>query len=280
MKKYFISLFTLFTVTTNAQIFLEHIYDSASTFSFGSPSVSSQVMIIKFEISGEKYVKINRWDKILNIYDMNHALLKTISLTFLPLASGVLGDILYLSEKLFDIDSGIEFMYVYTNNPDNFTGIYNDDGSLLFSDTGAAVIRTNVPLQQYPIYNTSQGAKMILSYKSYQNNRKVKVFSLPGILSAGIQDGNSLLLAQSNISNPYPNPANSTTRVDYFLPKGINEGEIVFYDLQGREARRFKVDRTFDSLHISTADIPAGTYYYQLQTASQASEGKIMVVIK
>ena len=87
-------------------------------------------------------------------------------------------------------------------------------------------------------------------------------------------------LSQSSISNPYPNPSISTTQIDYDLPKGINQGEIVFYNLQGKEVKRFKVDKTFNTLLISTSDLAAGTYYYQLQTTTQNSEGKKMVVIK
>ena len=120
---------------------------------------------------------------------------------------------------------------------------------------------------------------MILSYA----NGQAKVFSLPGTLSAYIAEANNNLLAtqmQSSVSNPYPNPAVNTTKIDYTLQEGINEGEIVFYDLQGNEVKRFKVDKTFNTLLISTADIAAGTYYYQLQTAAQNSEGKKMVVIK
>jgi len=282
MKKYFSILFLAFTVSVNAQVTLEHTYDSASTFAYGSPAVSSQLMIIKFEVSGERYVKIDRWGKKILIYDMNHALVKTISLATVPLdANGALADILYLSENLFDTDSGIEFLYSYANNPDNFTGIYNDDGSLIFSDTGAAVVKINFHLQQYPIYNTTVGTKMILSYKGNDiSSRKAKVFSLPGTLTTAIQQSNGQLIEMQGISNPYPNPTNNTTRVDYALPNGVNQGEIVFYDLQGKEIKRFKVDRTFDSLLISTNDIPAGTYYYQLQTSAQASEGKKMVVVK
>jgi hypothetical protein len=87
-------------------------------------------------------------------------------------------------------------------------------------------------------------------------------------------------LYMASIANPYPNPSTTTTRIDYFFPNGTNDGEIVLYDLQGREIKRFKVDKTFDHLLISTVDIPAGTYFYQLQTSNQASEGKKMVVVK
>ncbi|HXB41101.1 MAG TPA: T9SS type A sorting domain-containing protein [Bacteroidia bacterium] len=81
-------------------------------------------------------------------------------------------------------------------------------------------------------------------------------------------------------SNPHPNPANDATTIEYKISDGVNQGEIIFYDLQGTEIKRFKVDKTFSSLLISTTDIPAGTYYYQLQTSGNTSAGKKMVVIK
>jgi hypothetical protein len=281
MKKLLFIALLAFGISARAQIILEHDYDSASTFASGAPAVVSQLMIINFEISGERYVKINKWGKKISIYNLNHALIKIISLDNMPLShtSGTLGDILYLSEKLFDDDNGMEFMYTTdAAGSGDFAnvGIYNDDGTLIFSDSAAPVIKINVPQIQYPIYNTSQGTKMILSYK----NKHAKVYSLPGTLSQSIAEANNVLVSQSSVSNPYPNPSSTFTQIDYKLPDGINEGEIVFYDLVGNEVKRFKVDRTFSTLLVSTADIASGTYYYQLQTTAQSSEGKKMVVIR
>jgi hypothetical protein len=238
-------------------------------------------MIINFEISGERFVKINRWGKSIEIYNMNHALQKTIDCSGFPMAPGnEMGEVLYLSENLFSTDSKIAFLYGYSgsSSANIFTGIYEEDGNLIFSDTAAPIIRTNTPLQQYPIYNTTQGTKMILSYL----NGHAKVFSLPGTLSTSIQEANNNLIAMQTgkVSNAYPNPTSNATQIDYTLPVGVNEGEIVFYNLQGIEVKRFKVDKTFNSLLISTKDIAAGTYYYQLQTTASSSEGKKMVVIK
>jgi hypothetical protein len=88
------------------------------------------------------------------------------------------------------------------------------------------------------------------------------------------------LQRQSCFSNPYTNQKDGSTKIDYTLPPGENEGEIVFYNLQGSEVKRFKAGRTFNTLLISTKDIAAGTYFYQLQTAGESSGGKKMVVIK
>lgn len=275
-KLLFIALIAFFS-NAKAQITLEHDYDSASTYSSGSPALMDQLMIINFEISGERYVRINRHGKTICIYDMNHSLIKTIDFSSFPQASTANNylTILYFSENLFDTDSGTEFMYI-ANTGTPYTGIYNDDGSLIFSDNCAPLTPASWPPQQYPIYNTSNGTKMILSYQ----NMNAKVFSLPGILSTSIENTNNNLLSQNSISNAYPNPSLNSTQIDYALPNGTNQGEIVFYNIQGKEVKRFKVDNTFNSLIISTSDLSTGTYYYQLQTTGQSSAGKKMVVIK
>jgi hypothetical protein len=283
MKKLLIIILIAFGLNANAQITLEHTYDSASTFmAFGSGvSTNSQLMIIKFEISGERYVKINRWGKVIEVFNINHSLVKTISLQSL-VTNPDIGDIMYISEQLFDTDPDIDYMYC-TSSPVH-TSIYNEDGTLLFSDSAGPAIRFNIPVQQLPIYNTSQGTKMILSYENPDNSPgPAKVYNLPGTLTEGIAEANNNLIAmqtQSIVSDAYPNPTNNTTQIDYIFPEGINEGEIVFYDLMGNEVKRFKVDKTFNTLLVSTADIAAGTYYYQLQTTTENSEGKKMVVIK
>ena len=69
---------------------------------------------------------------------MNNSLVKKISLQIsLGCYNGSMGDILYLSQNLFSTDSKIDFMYVMVSDTTYYiyTGIYNEDGALLFSDT-------------------------------------------------------------------------------------------------------------------------------------------------
>jgi len=283
MKNIFVLGLMVFFIAGKAQIVFENDHDSSGAFNvaLGGLNGAGQLTIVNFEVSGDHYVNINKWGKYISIYDMNHALTKTISLVGLPMntSSNTLGDVMYLSEHLFNTDSKIEFMYVKDGGSlgSCFTGIYNENGVLLFSDTASPAEHLNIPFQQLPIYNTSAGTKMILSY----SNGHAKVFGLGGTLTTGIQNSNQNSLgARSRISNPYPNPTNNSTTVDYKLPDGINEGNVIFYDLQGNELKRFRVDRTFTSLLISTSDLAAGTYYYQLQTSGNSSAGKKLVVIK
>jgi hypothetical protein len=283
MKKVFLFILILLKFNVNAQITLNHIYDTASTNS--SLFLPNQLMIVNFEISGYKYVKINRNLDEIQIYSMSHSLIKVISYASFPQACNAVPNILYLSEQLFDTDNAIEFMYVITDCPGvTKTYIYKEDGTLLFSDIASPSILLNFEQQQYPIYNTNQGTKMILSY----SNGQAKVFNLPGSLLCNNPCNNSLTTGinsseiKNNIllSNPHPNPAISSTTIDYTLPENVQKGEIVFYDVRGVEIKRFSVDKTFSSLLISTNDIAAGTYYYQLQIIGTVAAAKKLVIIK
>ena len=277
MKTILCILLLAFSISAKAQFTLEHTYDSASVLGF-CPGSMSQLMLVKFEQSGERYVRINRCGKSITLYDLNHALVKTISLAGIPIAAAPfdqMGDILYLSENLFNTDSKMEFMYIPPNGTFT-TAVYNEDGTLLFAEQGAAMIKPNFEQQQLPIYNTSQGTKLILSYP----NGQAKVFGLGGTLTTDIQPhGNTSLPDNTAISGPVPNPSSSQSRIDYALPDGVNEGNIVFYDLQGKEVKQFRVDRSFDHLLISTSDLVSGTYYYHLQVSGQNSSAKKLVVI-
>ena len=282
MKKILVVALLALGINAKAQVVFEHDYDTASTFASGSPSLSDQLELIHFEVSGDKYVKISRHEGKIMVYDLNHALLKTIDCSGFPGASSMqYVYILYLSESLFDTDSGIEFMYLATQTstpPYVYTGIYNDDGSLIFSDTAASEIFISFPSQQYPIYNTTQGTKMILSYK----NGHAKVFGLVGTLSTGIQEANGQLMqAQGGqFSNLYPNPSNGAVTLQYALPKGEKEGEIILYNMQGSEVKRYKVDDTFTDIILDNTQLPAGTYFYQLTTSKRAVGTKKMIVVK
>src|ERR1035437_366602 len=277
MKNIFI--ISLFFIASNVfgQFTLLHDYDSSSTFDLGGGGLEDQLMMVNFEVSGDQYVKINRHGEKICIYDMSHTLVKTISYASFPLSTTNVA-ILYLSEHLFNLDSKKEFMYVAEAASLFTTYIYNEDGLLLFSDTGSAQIMSNEPLQQHPIYNTtSNGTIMILSYRNWH----AKVFGLAGTLTTAIDRANTQLVGNgAAIGNPHPNPTNSTTTIEYSLPQGTNQAELVFYNVQGIEVKRFKVDNTFNSLLISTTDIAAGTYYYNLQVGGNASSSKKMVVVK
>lgn len=277
MKLRLFVLLVLFANAMTAQFVLEHTYDSASLYN-SCQGKQNQLMLVKFETLGECYVKVNRCGSSIKIYNINHSLIKTISLANVPIPAPPYDspqDVLYISEKLFNTDSKIEFMYVNVNSTYT-TIVYNENGTVLFSDAGAPLVRPNYHLQQFPIYNTSQGTKMVLSYK----NGDAKVFGLSGTLSLSVKQLNETLMEQSMLSNARPNPSVNGTQISYALPEGNHEGIIVFYDVQGREVKRFEVDDSFDHISLNKNDLSSGTYIYQLQFDGKKSGSKKMIVIE
>lgn len=82
------------------------------------------------------------------------------------------------------------------------------------------------------------------------------------------------------IFNIYPNPSTGKVTLQYELPNGEGEGEIILYNRQGAEVKRYKVDNTFKDLLLDNTMLPAGTYFYQLQTSKGAVGTKKMIVVK
>jgi hypothetical protein len=79
----------------------------------------------------------------------------------------------------------------------------------------------------------------------------------------------------------YPNPASDLTTIEYHIVNGsVTDAQLVLYNLVGQEIRRYRLDDASNSTIMSVADLPSGTYYYQLQTAGNNSPGRKLVVIK
>jgi len=232
-----ISILLVFGMKMSGQIVFEKLYDSASV---SGPCATNQLMMIKFEVSGERYVRINRCGKTINLYNLNHVLLKTINMAAVPTEPPPYDktyDVLYLSERLFNTDSKMEYMVCVAVGATYTTMIYNEDGLQLFKENGVPGVKPNYHQQQYPVYNTSQGTKLILSYK----NGDTKVFGLGGTLTTAIKRANEQITEEGSfsVSTPAPNPNSGSSRVNYVLPENSPEGEIVLYDLQGKVNKRF-----------------------------------------
>ena len=78
----------------------------------------------------------------------------------------------------------------------------------------------------------------------------------------------------------YPNPSNGSVTLQYKLPKNEKDGELILYNMQGAEVKRYIVDNTFKNILLDNTMLPAGTYFYQLQTSKGSVGVKKMVVIK
>ena len=183
---------------------------------------------------------------------------------------------LYISENLFDCDSSIEFLYSSLSDCKWFTGIYNEKGvALLIADSSAPLVKSNVPQQYRPIYNTSEGTKLILSHK----DGSARVYDLPCALATDIDkiEPNSI---NTSVLNVFPNPTFYQTTIEFKLPDDINQGELLITDNFGREVKRYKVDNNFSNIYVNKNDIPSGTYYYSLISKNKVLNSKKVILLQ
>ena len=277
MKKIPAILFVIASIflsrqNVKAQIILEHVYDSASC----------HLYIINLEVEGDKYIWRDLWlNRQIVLYNLDHSIFKTM-----PLPANVhwpstdIPGLLYISEHLFNLDNTIEYLFACRDSATYrwSTKIIDEFGNIIFdADSLTPLVLANTPQAQRPIYNTSEGTKMILSYAN--GGSIAKVYNLGGTLTTSIQPtGNSF--GEMSDMNAFPNPSNGSTTIDYQLPEGVNRGEIVLYNSTGTEIKRLDVDRTFTHLVVNNADLASGTYFYQLVTAAGISGSKKMLIVK
>ncbi len=240
MKKILTFLCLVASLNNDAQITFENNYPT------GSP-VSNYLRLVKLSASGYKYV-INDTSSI-TLYNLNHTVFKNIIMP--PRPGGVLNTsslhVFYISEELFNTNpSNIEYFLAYTDKSFIIRSkIYDDAGNLLFSKDS---IQYNLGASYYGnqefISYTTAGVKMIIGR---QFGGAALVYSLPGFLSChdctngvitSMQTPNGTI-PNGKISN-YPNPSTNQTTIEYELPKGSTNADIVFYNTTGQEVKRFK----------------------------------------
>lgn len=279
MKKT-LTLLTLFSTSflLQAQIALEHTYFAGSTM--GSVfSDDKQPLMVELEVEGHKYVIIDRVSELIEFYNLDHSLFLTISFSGATVMSNEfpIRDILYISQHLFDLDDGIEFMFTSrywdgANAPDLITQIVDQDGSIAFTAMGEApLIKANFAQQQLPIYNTASGTKMILSTATGD----ARVYGLTGSLHVMIEED---LDEFYQLGWPYPNPTSTNITIPYDLPGNVSSGMIKVYDSSGKCVESHEVRRGSNRFILSTERYQAGSYFYEVWTSKDERLGSRQIL--
>jgi hypothetical protein len=260
MKKLVFSFLMLILAHSSmSQIMLEHTYPSSAT-------------LTQLSNSGYKYYAMDVLTNQCKIYNLDHSLWKTISLT-IP-AGLYLYDIKFVSETLFNTDSKVELAYIYYSYDTTYyyytyyTRVINENGFELLPIPGAGFLDLKT--------TTSNGTKLlayVYNYSIYPSTVNTLVYSLPGVLPTGG------ITEQPVVEEglPFPNPARDIVTIPCNLPDGVNQASILLMNSAGKLVRTFTVDRTFDSVQIPTHELPRGLYIYQIKTGSGIiSTGRII----
>ena len=272
-------------INVNAQITLEHIYPLAGFFFDPNLNIEKQLVVVHLEVDGDKFVHIDRANKEVVFYNLDHSFWKSINYSAATdkRPTQDIESILYISQHLFDLDNEVEFFYTDSWGSDAVVEIVNEDGTILFSVPQCAFVKVNAPQQQVPIYNSTNGTKMILSgawvAQTQSLDSAAYVYSLTGTLTNKTKIFSDPI-SGSIFSNIYPNPTSGFTNIQYSLPAGVKSGQLIIFDTNGKEIKRITVDSRFENIQISTTDFLPGTYYYVLETSKGRSEGKKVISIE
>ncbi len=268
MKKFLLTVCSAFllAVGAEAQITLEHEYSNEIGF---SQPINGEIKIFSYDNSE------------LRIYNLDHSLEKTITLD-LPEGldkNGYDCYITYVSESLFDLDDGIEFLIEWEYYDSDlgqgfsFVGVFDETGTPLLEVPDFEGGYPNP--SERPVVETDNGVKLILQEED--GEEKTRVYSLPGqlynITSVETPAGVESLQA-------YPNPASDVVQIAYAIPEGQTQGALKIYNEQGILVKSFVVDETFDHLLLNVADFEQGVYTYRLEGNSFATEAEKLVVMR
>lgn len=262
MKKIFVSSFFLvFAFVLNAQVTLEHTYNYSAN-------------LVEFETLGYKYYLMDVPNAQCRIYNMDHSLYKSINC---PVPSGCyLFDVKFLSEKLFDSDSGIELLYSwykYNSGSDYYeydSKIINEDESQIVFIEGALYNHIN---------KTGEESYKLFSYcydfSNFPELVWTNVYALPGtpiVNALAFEDDSKILL------DAFPNPTSNTLKVNYNLPKNVSEGVLRLFDNSGRPVNHFIIDQFSDHLDLDVTSLANGVYFYFIEFEGARSPSQKVVV--
>lgn len=262
-----------------AQITLEHTYSNSGHFegylnTQGSSTFGSNLFyLIHLEVDGDKYIQINKQSQLINFYNLDHSLWKSIDYSNVQqiISAGEIYNLdqcsmLYFSQKLFDTDNEIEFLYTFSSydwSVDTYyaiTHIVNEDGTINFTRNASPAVQPTYHNQNYPIYNTAQGTKMILS----NENGTAEVFSLGGTFTALIKENNPI----NNLSmmNIFPNPSisNQIITIEYTLPELVNSAIIKIVNSNGESVKEINISNQSNKTVFSNEGLSSGIYFYSI----------------
>lgn len=252
MKKIYIILgLIILALNSHAQINLEHTLTSSSPISWFYTNSNGTMF----------YTSPDTLSNQLKLYNEDCSLYKTISI---PRPKGYSTTISYLSDKLFNSNSSIEFICSFYKY--NLTTGYTY--KIIIYDENLTVLKDFGTYNYYAyagvIYEGSLNKLLIWGWTSNSNSQYInQIYSLPGSMPNYVSE-----LKLSNIKSAYPNPAKTIITLPYIL--AIGQTSIIrIYKLNGQLVDQKQIDSTFDKILLNVESYQPGIYVYEYDGVSK-----------
>jgi hypothetical protein len=259
MKRFLFALSLFFILGAKAQItYVNNI------------AANNYFYLAKFTI-GYKYVNVDLTGHNIKLYNLNQTVYKSISVPIIPGAT--VWDAVFVTDKLFDLDTSIEYI-LYGNSGTGASSklyIYDESGSLLFFRDSADIYQ-NATIPS-PARNADliyfDGISTKMQLRIWSTPMRYEVYRLPGNLpctecTQGLITGMTTESeGEEKAAQFYPNPASANLKLKYKLPPGAKKAFIKVYDMQGKEVQNMEITNAFDNI-LLPANYNNGLYLYSL----------------
>ena len=238
-------------------------------------SYDKAVYVANIEDVGYKYYGINFETNQCEIYNIDHTLWKVIDIV--PPENNYIDEIAYLSSKLFNNDSNIELLVVFSEY------ITTSDTSGYYFYTTKVINENGVTFLDVPgggysnIYEIDDSEANLLVYiydfSISLFDVSTNIYSIPGTPYT-LNETNSGI----TLKNAFPNPAHSFITVPYELQKTTNNAKIIVYNELGVEVYRSGLNPNEKFFRLNTFQFSKGVYFYVVESNGGKSSSRKIVI--
>lgn len=258
MKNVMLMALVGFSLSSSAQISLEHSYSSYK---------GGTVTIHNLEGEGYKYMISDNANKRVYLFNTDHSLWKTINVQ-LPNGCKMNGAN-YASTRLFATDSKVEILVHYIDTTSSKVTTH-----LQVCDEDGLVIKriTDTNSGYGAVWKVDNNWKLFVNYLT--PDVYTDVYSLPGKLLSAQKPGKNNDEAGLYA---YPNPAQNSATLSYVLPTAANTGLIQVFSQDGTLVRSYPVNDNAGSISIDRAALPSGIYHCTLKSDAGEAQSQQLI---
>lgn len=241
MKKLLLLLLVAFALNFNAQIALEHTYTVNGSNNYPKTYAF-------FTDAGLNYYSFNSDTNQVVFYNENHVSFKTVNLN---LGDYKVKHIYLVTDKLFNLDSNIEFIASTQNS--------NFEVRMILCDEDGNVINELGDKWEAHVIKVSENTFKLITATDKEIINSYSVYSLPGTLS------NIHLSLLNSAFSLYPNPAQNEINIITDL---IGNEELVIYNINGQMIQKSSVNFKDNTAKINIENLSSGQYILKIGTKS------------
>ena len=146
-------------------------------------------------------------------------------------------------------------------------------GSLVFANTIASI--ASVPTIVIPVDTLKNKAKQLITSQKITDGVSGKI-STDSWSTNKVEIGSDLIKG-IQFSNPFPNPANDKTSINFQLPSN-SEARVMLRNLLGSVVKEITVRGVETRFYINTADLNNGLYFYSVMFENRILFTKKLIV--